>query len=313
MAALNVPLAPLRAASDRVREPLASATLGPLQQSEPEELEELFLRGDDEGLFGPESVAWRVLADMPALLIGGVAALFLQTLHPLAMAGVADHSDYRNDPFGRLQRTGTFVGATIYGSTEVAEEAIEMVGAIHSHVVGVSPDGRPYSAGDPDLVTWVHATEHGMFLRAYQRYARSPLSPEDADRYLDEVAEIATRLGADWAPRSVDELLSYFLRVRPELYRGPQAEPTIEFLETGSGAFSSPVEQAGYRLGATAAKGLLPSWARELLGIQLPVPLGVATSRLVVRPATIAFLETTRWLMGEPLALELSKRRVGAD
>ena len=309
MAVMNVPLAPLRVVGDRVREPLAEIALGSLQQNDSSEFEELFLRGDDEGLFGPDSVAWRVLADTPSLLIGGVAALMLQTLHPLAMAGVADHSDYRNDPFGRLRRTGTFVAATIYGSTEVAEEAIDMVRSVHTRVTGVSLDGRAYSAGDPDLVTWVHATEHGMFLRGYQRYAPHALTPDEADQYLDEVAVIAERLGAEWVPRSLDELLSYFLRVRPELYRGPQAEPTIRFLESGDGAFSSPIEMAGYRLGAAAAKGLLPRWAREMLGFQMPLPLGLTTSRMVVRPATVGFLETTRWLMGEPIALDLARRR----
>src|SRR5688500_9257071 len=111
--------------------------------------------GGDFGLFGPGSAVWKVHSD-PSMLIGGVRALMLQTLHPLAMAGVAKHSNYREDPFGRLHRTGAFLGATTFGTTATAERAIAQVRAIHPHVKGVAPDGRPYSADDPHLLAWVH-------------------------------------------------------------------------------------------------------------------------------------------------------------
>ncbi|MDH4363327.1 MAG: DUF2236 domain-containing protein, partial [Acidimicrobiia bacterium] len=100
---------------------------------------------DDPGLFGPASVAWRVHGES-SMLIGGLRALLLQTLHPLAMAGVADHSDYRRDPWGRLHRTGRFIGATTYGNTATAEHVIAMVTAIHRRVEGTAPDGRHYAA-----------------------------------------------------------------------------------------------------------------------------------------------------------------------
>ncbi|MCP3989662.1 MAG: DUF2236 domain-containing protein, partial [Actinomycetia bacterium] len=125
---------------------------------------------DDPGLFGPGSVAWRVHAES-SMLIGGLRALLLQTLHPLALAGVADHSVYRQDPWGRLHRTARFIGATTYGNTATAEQIITRIRAIHAQVTGVAPDGTPYEANDPHLLLWVHITEIDSFLRAYDRYA----------------------------------------------------------------------------------------------------------------------------------------------
>ena len=133
---------------------------------------------DDPGLFGPASVAWRVHGEM-SMLVGGLRALLLQTLHPPTMAGVADHSDYRKDPLGRLHRTGRFIGATTYGNTATAEHVIEMVRRIHERVAGTLADGTPYAATDPHLLGWVHVTEVDSFLRAYERYgwaASPPLS-----------------------------------------------------------------------------------------------------------------------------------------
>ena len=139
-------------------------------------------------------MTWRVHAD-PSMFIGGLRALLLQTMHPLAMAGVADHSDYRDDPMGRLRRTSLFVATTTYGTTAQAEAAIAGVERAHRAVVGVAPDGRPYSAGDPHLITWIHHAEVDSFLRTHQRYGARPLAAADADRYVDEMAEICERLG----------------------------------------------------------------------------------------------------------------------
>ncbi|MEM9714223.1 MAG: oxygenase MpaB family protein, partial [Actinomycetota bacterium] len=122
----------------------------------------------DDGWFGPGSATWHVHGDL-SMLVGGVRALLLQTLHPGAMAGVADHSSYREDPLGRLHRTGAFVGATTFGSTAEAEQAVEVVRTVHRRVVGTTPEGVPYSADDPHLLLWVHATEVDSFLRAHVR------------------------------------------------------------------------------------------------------------------------------------------------
>ncbi len=118
--------------------------------------------------FGPDSAMWAVHTDL-AMLVGGLRALLLQTLHPLALAGVTQHSSYRTDPLGRLQRTGAFLGATTFGTAEESDRAIATVRAIHTRVTGTTRDGRPYSALDPHLLAWVHCTEADSFLRARQR------------------------------------------------------------------------------------------------------------------------------------------------
>src|ERR687898_917313 len=167
----------------------------------------------DPGLFGPGSVTWRVHAD-PSMLIGGLAALLLQTLHPLAVAGIEEHSNYREDPLGRLGRTGSFVTGTTYGSTETAERLIKLIKAVHRKVKGTAPDGRPYSSSDPDLVTWVHATEVFSFLRAHQRFVPFPVRGEQADRYYHEMATIAERLGASEVLRTRAAMRAYFRDMR---------------------------------------------------------------------------------------------------
>ncbi len=144
----------------------------------------------DAGWFGPESVAWRMHADL-ATIIGGLRALLYQTLHPLAMAGVADHSDYRHDPWGRLHRTSRFIAATTYGTSSEAAAAVARVQQVHERVHGIAPDGRPYRPHDPPLLAWVHATEVDSFLAAYHRYGAAPLGAADADRYVGEMAVVA--------------------------------------------------------------------------------------------------------------------------
>ena len=153
-----------------------------------------------EAYFEPGSITRQVHSDLPAMLIGGIAALLLQMLHPLAMAGVAQHSNYRKDPLGRLERTAGFLGATTFLSRAEAEAAIARVRTVHSPVVGTAPDGRPYAASDPDLVCWVHACEVRSFLSASTTYGPRRLTPDEQDRYLDEMARVAMALGADGRP-----------------------------------------------------------------------------------------------------------------
>ena len=187
----------------------------------------------DEAFLPPGGIARRVHADLPAMLIGGVSALLLQTLHPLAMAGVAEHSSYQEDPLGRLRRTASFVGTTTFGTVTEAEAAIAQVHRVHRRVKGIAPDGRPYSADDPELVTFIHVAEIASFLASSQRYGSRPLTPEECDRYYEEVAPVALALGATWAPRSAAEVESYLLRLRPELYAGPQARAARDWLLRG--------------------------------------------------------------------------------
>ena len=246
----------------------------------------LGLRGDppppcevaDLAFLDPDGIARRVHGDLASMLVGGLAALFLQTLHPLAMAGVAEHSDYRSDPLGRLQRTARFVGTTTYGSRPEAEAAIAAVRRRHDRVTGVAPDGREYAANAPELLRFVHATELYAFATASRRYGPEPLSLADLNRYCGEVAPVALALGADWVPETWAELEGYLEAVRPELSFGDQARDARQFLLTG--VARKPHEAATYKVLVAAAVGCVPPWARTLLELEIP-PL---VEPLAIRP-----------------------------
>ncbi|MGH2784478.1 MAG: oxygenase MpaB family protein [Actinomycetota bacterium] len=259
----------------------------------------------DPGLFGPGSVAWKVHSD-PLMIVGGVGALMLQTLHPLAMAGVAEHSDFRERPYARLSRTASFVTATTFGSTEVARSVIDSVKAVHRRVVGTAPDGRPYAAGDPDLLRWVHVAEVASFLESHVRYHPFPLRGDDLDRYYDETAIVAEMLGATDVPRSRAEVADYFERVRPELVAGEQALDTIRWIRNPSGL--RPPERAAYQVLVEAAADLLPAWARGMLGIRRIMPVAVG----VVRPATWVALRLLKTIGGTPIPIRQAKARAEA-
>ncbi|MDH4148626.1 MAG: DUF2236 domain-containing protein [Acidimicrobiia bacterium] len=247
----------------------------------------------DRGLFGPGSATWKVHGS-PAGLVGGLRALLLQTMHPLAMAGVAQHSNYRADPFGRLQRTSAFVAATTYGTVAEAERAIEVVHRVHERVTGTAPDGRPYRANDPELLLWVHATEIDSFLRAHLRFDPDPLDAAGIDRYVEEMADIAHRLGSAPAPLDRAQLRAYFERVRPELRAGRHARETARFL------LVPPIPNSArpaYGIVAAAAVGLLPTRVRRALWIP---PLLPGMEPLLVRPAATALLRTLAWALAPP-------------
>jgi uncharacterized protein (DUF2236 family) len=263
-----------------------------------------FTKGD-AGLFGPESVTWRVHSDFASMLAGGISALFLQALHPLAMAGVYDHSNFREDPFGRLRRTATFLSGTTYGDRQSAEALLARVRRIHARVVGVAPDGRRYAAGDPALLTWIHTAEVSSFLAAYLRYV-GPLSPGEQDRYYEEIALIAERLGAERVPKSAREVSAYFERLRPELAYGAQAREALELLQAV--APPHPVMGLGGRVFFEAAFDLLPPWARELLGIKRPPLVDAA----LVRPALRGIAALMRWAVPEGAA-DIARRRLAPD
>ena len=246
----------------------------------------------------PGSVAREVHGDLPSMVIGGLAALLLQTLHPLAMAGVADHSNYREDPIGRLRRTAAFVGATTFGTSEAAERAIAQVRRVHRRVVGTAPDGRPYAAGDPDLVTWVHVAEAWCFLQAAQRYGPRRLSAAELDRYLVETATVPRALGARWVPESMDEVEGYFRRIRPELHAGAQAREARDFLLRGVGR--RPNDRAVYTVIVAAAVSLLPDWARRELGLSAAPIAGPSVDAMLVTPLGRAFCATVRWSVPPP-------------
>ena len=238
-------------------------------------------------------------ADLPSMLIGGMSALFVQSLHPLAMAGVAEHSNYREDPAGRLRRTAAFVGATTFGTEDEAAEAIERVQRVHRRVHGTAPDGRPYSAEDPELVTFIHVAEVSSFLGASRRYGTTPVTPREADRYYEEMAPVALALGATWAPRSSLEVESYLTEIRPELHAGPQARPARDWLLRGVGR-RRPAERAASGLILAASIGVLPPWARRELGLSLARPLDLLSDAAVITPLARALAGTLRFMVTPP-------------
>ncbi len=245
----------------------------------------------DPGLFGPQSVAWRLHADS-AIVVGGIRALLLQTLHPLAMAGVADHSNYKQDPFGRLARTGRFIGVTTYGSTAEANQAIEVVRAVHDRVRGTAPDGRPYEANDPRLLLWVHCVEIDSFIATVDRYGSTRLSKADEDGYVDEMAEIAIRLGvdADQVPRSRKALTATLNGFRPELSFDRQAQESVRFLAVPPLPLAARGPYAVVLAGAVAS---MPRWAQ----FTLRMPILPGAGALAIRPATVAMTRTMGWLL----------------
>ncbi|NVL47867.1 DUF2236 domain-containing protein, partial [Pseudomonas syringae pv. actinidiae] len=184
----------------------------------------------DPGLFGPQSVCWKVHGDFTSMLVGGISALMLQALHPLALAGIWDHSSFRQDMLGRLRRTGQFLSGTTYGSTQDANWLIDKVRAIHLNVTGTAPDGRPYAASDPDLLSWVHVAEVSSFLAAHLRYRNPALSLADQDLYYAETALIAERLGARNVPRSRQAIADYLADIRGQLVCDERSREVLRLL-----------------------------------------------------------------------------------
>jgi uncharacterized protein (DUF2236 family) len=247
-----------------------------------------------ESYLPPDGVARMVHADLPSMLIGGMSALLLQTLHPLAMAGVAEHSNYQDDPLGRLRRTASFVGTTTFGTVEDAEKAVAQVRRVHRRVSGIAPDGRPYSANDPDLVTFIHAAEVSSFLESSRRFGPHDLTPEQCDRYYEEMAPVALALGAQWVPTSVDEVEGYFRRLRPELHAGAQALQARDWLRRG--VSRRPEERVFYAVLHAAAVSTLPRWARVELGLAAPAPLDLWRDTVAVMPVSRAVSSFLRWV-----------------
>ncbi len=247
--------------------------------------------------FDPDRPIRKVHGDA-AMFVGGLRALLLQSLHPLAMAGVAAHSGYRGDPWGRLQRTGHFLAVTTFGSAEDAEAMVARIRQIHTRVRGTAPDGRPYSASDPHLLKWVHLVEVDSFLRAYQRYGAEPLSAADRDGYVRDTARVAEALGVVGPPASVRELRDQLDAYRPELAGTSEARSAARFmlLNPPVPLMFRPVYPA---LGA-AAVGLLPLWAR----LPLWLPYLPVTEAVAVRAGGELLTRTIRWAMtpGEELA-----------
>ena len=219
----------------------------------------------------------RVHADA-SMFVGGLRALLLQSLHPLAMAGVAQHSDYRGDPWGRLQRTSTFLAVTTFGTATDAQRAVDKVRGIHRRVRGQAPDGREYRADDPHLLEWVHIAEVDSFLQAYQLYGAAPLDQAGRDDYVADTARVAAALGVLDPPRTEADLRTRLAGYRSELCSTEAAREAARFL-----LITPPLSllaRAPYGVLAASAVSMLPPWARLPLRLPYLPPLEATAIRL---------------------------------
>jgi uncharacterized protein (DUF2236 family) len=229
-----------------------------------------------------------------SMFVGGIRALLMQSLHPLAMAGVSDHSGFRGDPWGRLQRTSYFLAVTTFGTAEDAERTVAAVRRIHEKVVGTAPDGRAYAASDPHLLGWVHVAEVDSFLAAHQRYGAEPLDADGRDTYVAQTARVAEALGVVDPPRTEEALRQALAAYRPELRGTAGAREAARFL-----LLNPPLPvlaRAPYAALAASAVGLMPLWARR----RLLLPYLPVTERVVVATVGAALTRTIRWALLAP-------------
>ncbi|MEU5047900.1 oxygenase MpaB family protein [Streptomyces griseorubiginosus] len=243
--------------------------------------------------FAPDRPIRTVHGDA-SMFIGGLRALLLQSLHPLAMAAVAGHSGFRGDPWGRLQRTSTFLAVTTYGTAEDAQRAVDQVRAIHERIRGTTAGGVPYHAADPHLLGWVHAAETDSFLRAHERYGARPLDTAGYDAYVADTARVAEALGVVDPPRDRRELSERLTAYLPELRATPEARSAARYLLLRP---PLPLAVRPFYGGLAAnAVTLLPAWARPMLWLpRLPL-----VETMAVRPTGQALTRTIRWAMTRP-------------
>lgn len=236
----------------------------------------------------------KVVHNDASMFAGGIRALLLQSLHPLAMAGVAAHSGFRGDPWGRLQRTSHFLAVTTFGTRADAEQMIARIRAVHDRVTGTALDGRPYAASDPHLLGWVHLAEVDSFLAAHRAYGDQRLTAAEQDGYVADTARVATALGVIDPPTTVAELNEQLESYRPELQSTADARAAARFI-----VFRPPlplVLRPAYGVLAATAVSLLPTWARWPLRLPyLPV-----TEAVAVRAAGQVITRTIRWAMSAP-------------
>jgi len=265
----------------------------------------------DPGLFGPDSVVWKVHGDFMSMMVGGISSLILQALHPLALAGVWDHSSFREDLKGRLGRTAFFIAATTYGNTEMATRAISRVRKIHDSLQGVHPDGRVYRVSDPHLLYWVHLTESYSFLNAHRIYVNPTISESDQNQYFAEMSKISEGLGClivdehgnDQFARTVSSvnlaIESYF----PELEYSDRSKWVVDLLE------NLPADPKTYVLNRLIIKAgfyNLPDWAYPMMNRPIPTKL----ERQLVNQSIQMIAKPVRWAMTNGVHTH-AKRRMG--
>lgn len=265
----------------------------------------------DPGLCGPGSVSWRINGDLASVAHAGTSAIIMELLHPSVMAGVEEHSSYREDPFRRARTTLGYVLTTTFGNTEAATALIDQVRHIHGFIKGTRPDGVSYEAADPRLLTWVHLCIPWMILRCYERY-HAPLTMAEKDQYLEEQAVIGRMGGGCDVPESMTELEAYVDTMRPQL---AVTEQTLEFFEFMMTTKVLPkgtppsLDRVLHAFFLYAGMSIAPDWARRMTGFHEPSRL----QRLMIAPYLRSDSTLTRWSFGEPAFVTQAKARaVGA-
>nr|WP_314442273.1 oxygenase MpaB family protein [uncultured Sphingomonas sp.] len=248
------------------------------------------IRPSEDALCPPDGIAWKVHADLAGMMVGGVAALLWQMLHPKALAGVWDHSDFRRNMHGRLRNTARFIAVTTYGARDDAEAAIARVRRIHDHVNGALPDGTPYDANDPRLLAFVHLAGSAMFLAGYRRFANPAMPVHERDAYWREVAVIAEKLGADPVPTSEAEAEALARSFMPELRPDERSRTVRDIILHASPERLRllPLQQLLMR----SATDLLPREVRRLHGLK-----GSGLALPAVGAATFGLASTLRWAL----------------
>lgn len=265
----------------------------------PQPLTHTFDHAGDPGLLGPGSVSWEVIAD-PVVMLGGIRALLVQTAHPEVVAGVEDHSRYRDDPLGRLTRTSLYVTETTYGARPEVDAAVAFVRRAHRRVRGESARGVAYDANDRDLAAWVHNVLTDSFLAAFQAYGPRRLSPSEADRFVTEQTRIGALLGAEPLPQRASDLRAWILD-HPRIARSEAQAAAVEFLRKPP--LPRP-QRAGYELLLQGALATIPEPLRELLGLR-PAPGADATGATMVK--------ALRWALGPSPVWKVALERSGAE
>lgn len=245
----------------------------------------------DRGLFGPESIAWKVHADFISMMIGGISSLVLQALHPKALAGVWDHSSFREDLKGRLGRTAFFIAATTYGSNEMANNAINRVNQIHQKVTGFDEFNQPYRADDPELLAWVHLTETLSFMRSYESYRNESLRAQEKDQYFAEMKKLGEKLGAIDLPGTYASTEYAIKQYIPQLHYGDRAKSIIGMLDNFPSSLSAKpfvkmISRAGFLN--------LPNWVYPIINRPEPSRLERLAMTSAIRMMAIPVREALK-------------------
>lgn len=305
MALADLPRSAMDGATERIRRRLAAAAAEPFGHGSPPLVDTLDHLGDP-GLFGPGSTTWEVMG-RATTFIGGIRGLLVQACHPEVVAGVHDHSRYRDDPLGRLSRTAFYVTATAFGAMPEVDEAVSFVRGRHGPVQGTSHRGRPYDAASPPLAAWVHNALTDSFLAAHVAYSPHDLGPGGPDRFVAEQVRLGALLDADPLPDTASGL-SAWLADHPDVAPSPGMVEAVAFLRDPP---LSRGQRAGYRVMFSAAAATLPDRLRDVLGLS-DGPMAQVERRLVGRPAGHVASRLLAWGLGDSPAWQVALLRTGA-